>query len=187
MQILRKLSQWLQIAPQNGIHKHDGIIFRISRRSIHGVRLHDDGLISALGRRWVKCGDGSVVSEAVVATDHTEAQDVVFVVQNLKAFGTAPCGKAGDDVYLPESPHVSIADDHVAALDEVFVGLRVIESPDHRPDGRNGGGDFLDHGGTSLVGPHRIGMVDGHGFRHLRPFVSLFLAMDWIGAVESVY
>lgn len=172
------MSQRLQIATQNGIHEHGGFFFGISRRRIDGVGLNDDGFISAVGRRWVKCCDGSVVGEAVVAADHAEAEDVVFVVENLEPFSAAACGKAGDDVDLPERSDVAIADDHVAALYEVLVGLRVVESPDHRPDGGDRGGDFLDHGGAGLVGPHRMRMVDGHGFRHLEPFLSLLLAMN---------
>lgn len=92
----------MQITTQNRVNEHGGFFFRISRRRIDGVRLNDDGFIPAVGRRRrVERRYGSVVREAVVAANHTEAENVVFVVQNLKAFGAAAGGKAGDDVDLP--------------------------------------------------------------------------------------
>ena len=178
MQILGELSQRLKIASQNGIHENGGFFFSISRRRIHGVGLNDHSFTYVVGHRWVECGDGSVVGKAMVAADHAETEDVVFVVENLEAFGAAAGGKAGDDVNLPEGSDVAVADDYVAALDEVLVGLRVVKPPDHRPDGGYGGGDFLDHGGAGLVRPYRMRVVNGHRFRHLEPFLVLFLAMD---------
>ena len=50
----------------------------------------------------------------------------------------------------------------MAALDEVLVGLRVVEAAHDGPDGGHGGGDLLDHGGAALVGAHLVSMVHGH-------------------------
>ena len=101
MQILGEFSQRLKIATENRIDEHCCFFFGISRRRIDGVGLHDDGFISAVGRRRMECCDGSIVGEAVVAAYHAETEDVVFVVENLETFCTAAGGKAGDDVDLP--------------------------------------------------------------------------------------
>ncbi|PON94339.1 hypothetical protein TorRG33x02_098130, partial [Trema orientale] len=73
---------------------------------------------------------------------------VALVVEDLEALGAVVRREAGDDLDLAEGPDVAVADDDVAALDEVLVGLGVVEPPDDRPDGGDGGGDLLDHGGA---------------------------------------
>lgn len=63
---------------------------------------------------------------------------------------------------LPErTDDFSVADDDVAALEEVFIGLRIVEAADYRPYGVDGGGDGADDGGAALVvvGTHWVGMV----------------------------
>lgn len=60
---------------------------------------------------------------------------------------------------FPESADVAVADDDMAALEEVFVGLGVIEAADDGPDHGDGGGDGLDDGGAALVGAHGVGVV----------------------------
>lgn len=74
-------------------------------------------------------GDRLVVSQAVVPADNAEADDVALVVEDLEALGAPAGGEAGDDVDLAEGAHVAVSDDDVAALDEVLVGLRVVEAP----------------------------------------------------------
>lgn len=74
-------------------------------------------------------GDRLVVSQAVVPADNAEADDVALVVEDLEALGAPAGGEAGDDVDLAEGAHVAVSDDDVAALDEVLVGLGVVEAP----------------------------------------------------------
>ena len=53
---------------------------------------------------------------------------------------------------LTEATNVSTVSAYdVAAFEEVFVSLRVVEASDDGPYGRNRGGDLLDHGGAALV------------------------------------
>lgn len=54
----------------------------------------------------------------------------------------------------------------MAALDEMFVGLWVVEAADDGPHGRDWSVDLLDHGGTALVWANWVGMVPGNGFRN---------------------
>lgn len=112
-------------------------------------------------------GDRPVVGEAVVATDDAEADDVTLFIEDLEALGAAPGGEAGDDADLAEGAHVAVAHDDVAALDEVLVGLGVVEAAHHGPDGDDRRGDLLHDGGAALVGPHRVRVVARHGVRHL--------------------
>lgn len=57
-----------------------------------------------------------------------------------------------------------VADDDVAALEKVFVGLRIVEPADYGPYGVDGGGDGSDHGGAApvvvvVVGTDSVGVV----------------------------
>lgn len=49
----------------------------------------------------------------------------------------------------------------MAALKEVLVDMRRVESADHRPDGVDWGADILNHGGAALVWARRVGVVEG--------------------------
>lgn len=51
----------------------------------------------------------------------------------------------------------------MTALDKVFVCLWVVEPANNGPNGGDGGGDVLDHGGATLVGAHLVCVVDGDG------------------------
>ncbi|KAA8517726.1 hypothetical protein F0562_015215 [Nyssa sinensis] len=103
--------------------------------------------------------DGSVIREPVFPSDDTEADDVVLVVEDLEALGAVFCREAGNDVNLAESADVAVPDDDVAALDEVLVGLWIVEAADDGPHCSDRGGDLLDGGCAALVGAHREGGV----------------------------
>lgn len=105
----------------------------------------------------------TVVSEAVVAADHTETDDVAFIVENFKAFGADGGGKAGDDTDFTECTDVTVAEDDVAAFNKVFVGLGIVETADDGPDGGDGSGDFLDDGGATLVRGDGVCVVASDG------------------------
>lgn len=67
---------------------------------------------------------------------------------------------------LSKTAHVAITIDDVATLQEMLVGLRVVEAADKGPDGGDGGGDGLDHGGAALGGSHLVCVVPENFFRH---------------------
>lgn len=71
-------------------------------------------------------------------------------------------------MHFPKSADITVAVDHVTALEEPFVGLRVVEAAHEGPDGRHGGEDSLDHGGAALVRAKRVGVVvlDIFGYRY---------------------
>lgn len=104
-------------------------------------------------------GDRAVIVEPMVPADDAEADDVSLVVEDLEALGAGPRGEAGDHVDLSESADVAVSDYDLAALEEVLVGLGVVEAADDGPDGGDGGGDGLGHRGAALVGAHRVGVV----------------------------
>nr|GLL26964.1 hypothetical protein VIGAN_04129500 [Ipomoea trifida] len=163
--ILGDLRQRLEVTFDDSVDEDAGFVSRVSRRDINNVGLHDGGRPA---RVRVEGGDGAVVGEAVVAVDDAEADDVALLVEDLEPLGAAAGGEAGDDADLAEGAHVAVPHDDVAALHEVLVGLRVVEAADHGPNGGDGGGDPLDHGGAALVGSHRMGVIAGHRFRDLR-------------------
>lgn len=107
-------------------------------------------------------GDGAVVRKAVIATNDAKAHNMTFVIEDLEALSAADGWETRYDVDLPESTNVSVSDNDVAALDEVFVGLRVVEATDEGPDGGDGGRDFLNHGGAALVRANSVGVVAGY-------------------------
>lgn len=69
---------------------------------------------------------------------------------------------------LAESPDVAIPMNDLTALDKVLVGLRIVETADDRPHGRDRGRYFLDDGGAALVGAYSVGVVAHNRVRDLR-------------------
>lgn len=51
----------------------------------------------------------------------------------------------------------------MTALDEVFVCLWVVEATNDGPNGGDGGGDLLDHGGANLVRAHLVVVIESDG------------------------
>ncbi|KAL8102134.1 hypothetical protein AgCh_026865 [Apium graveolens] len=92
-----------------------------------------------------------VILEPVVPTNDTEAHDVLFLVENLETFRAVFGGKAGDDVDFPKSPDVAVAEEEVAATEEVFVSLWIIKTSNNRPDSGEWRVYLFDHGGATLV------------------------------------
>lgn len=95
--------------------------------------------------------NGPVVSEPVFATDDTEANNMAFVVENLESFGAIGSWKTGNDANFTETAYVAISDDDVTALNEVFVGLWVVEAAEDGPHGGDRSVDLLNDGGAALV------------------------------------
>lgn len=161
-QVLCEFGERLKVASENGVDEDARVFGGVSGGNVDDVGFNDDGAGAVVGGARVESCDGSVVGEAVVAADHAESDDVALVVEDVEAFGAHGGGEAGDDADLAEGADVAVADDDVAALDEVFVGLRVVEAPYDGPDGGDGRGDFLDHGGAALVRGHRVRVVARH-------------------------
>lgn len=67
---------------------------------------------------------------------------MLLVVENLEPLGAGGGGKAGDDGDLPDAADAAVAA-HVAALDEVLVGLGVVEAAHKRPHDACRSVDFL--------------------------------------------
>lgn len=95
----------------------------------------------------------------MVPTQDAEADDVALVVKDLQPLGAVDRREAGDDANLSQGSDVAVAEDDVAALDEVFVCLRVVEAADDGPHGGDGGGDLLRDGGAALVGADGVVVV----------------------------
>lgn len=107
----------------------------------------------------MESGDGTVIIEPVVPANHAEAHNMLLVVEDIEALGAGSSRQTGDDVDFAEGADVAVADDDVAALEEVLVGLGAVEAADDGPDGGDGGGDGLDDGGAALVGADGVGVV----------------------------
>lgn len=170
-EIFGEFGEGLEVAAEDGIDEHARVVGGVAGRDVHDVGLHDDG---ARGGAGVEGCDGAVVGETVIAADHAEANDVALVVQDVEALGADGGREAGDHAHLPERAHIAVAQDDVAALHEVLVGLRVVEAPHHGPHGGDGRRDLLHNGGAALVRRHRVDVVachrvgDGGGGRRQR-------------------
>lgn len=169
-QIVGDPSQWLQIALDDRMNKRTRFFPRIPLRYIHHIRFHHHRPVTpsavSVRHRCMERGHGAVVTQAVMAAHHAETHHVLLIVQDLKPLRAGLRRHPRHHPHLPESAHVAVADDNVAALQEVLVRLGVVEAPDDRPDGADGGVDRLHHGGAALVGPHRVAVVAEHVFRH---------------------
>ncbi|KAG6395416.1 hypothetical protein SASPL_146061 [Salvia splendens] len=156
---LRNLRERLQIALHNGVDERPRLLLRIPRRHVHHVRLHHHRAASASAGGG-DGGDGSVVPEAVIASDDAEPDDVALVVEDLEPLGAGPGREAGHHGHLPEGAHrAAVPDDDVAALEEFLVLVWPVEAAHHGPDGLEGRVDGLHRRGAALLGGHRVGMV----------------------------
>jgi len=100
-----------------------------------------------------------VVRKSMVPTHNTKANDMSFMVKDLEAFGALSSWETGDDVDLTESTHVTVSEDDVAALDEMFISLWVVEVANDRPYSGDRGSDLLYHGRAALVGAYSVGVI----------------------------
>jgi len=160
-EIFGEFGEGLEVAADDGIDEDARVVGGVAGRDVHDVGLHHDG---ARGGAGVEGGDGAVVGEAVIAADHAEANDVALVVEDVQALGADGGREAGDHAHLAERAHVAVAQDDVAALHEMLVGLRVVEAPHHGPHGGDGRRDLLHDGGAALVRGHRVDVVASHRF-----------------------
>ncbi|GER26649.1 DNA-directed RNA polymerase subunit omega [Striga asiatica] len=155
----------VKVTADDCVDEDTGFLRRVALRHVHHVRLHGHG---AAALRRVEGGDGPVVGQAVVTADDPEPDDVALVVKDLEPLRAPAGGEAGDHADLAKGTHVAVAEDHVAALHEVLVGLRIVEPPEDGPDGGHGGGDPLCDGGAALIGADGVVVVAGHVVRDLR-------------------
>ncbi|CAD5197164.1 unnamed protein product, partial [Musa acuminata subsp. malaccensis] len=158
-QVLGCARQGLEIAPDDGVDEDARVLPGVPRRHVHHVRLHHHR--APLGLRVEGC-DGAVVGEAVLPADHPEAEHVALVVEDLEALPAGRRRQAGHDADLPKGADVTVAVDHVAALHEVLVGLRLVEAAHHRPHHGHRRRDVLHQGRAALVGFHRVLVMSRH-------------------------
>lgn len=96
--------------------------------------------------------DGAVVPQPVVPAHDAEAEHVPLVVQNLQPLGARGRREARHHVHLAErADFARVPADDVAALEELLVGLGVVEAAHYGPHGGDGGVDGLHHRGAALV------------------------------------
>uniref|UniRef100_A0A6N2KPX7 Uncharacterized protein n=1 Tax=Salix viminalis TaxID=40686 RepID=A0A6N2KPX7_SALVM len=105
-----------------------------------------------------------VVRQSMVPAHDTKANDMPFIVKDFEALGALRSWETRDDVDLTEGTHVTVPEDDVAALDEMFIGLRVVEVANDGPHSGDRGSDLLHHSRAALVGAHRVGVVARDGF-----------------------
>lgn len=72
----------------------------------------------------------------MIAADNTKHHHMQIVVEPVKPLGALPSRQAGDDLELPDASGAAEAGAEVAALDELFVGLWVVELSHHGPHQR---------------------------------------------------
>ncbi|CAL9180009.1 unnamed protein product, partial [Musa hybrid cultivar] len=162
-QVLDGARQRMEVATDDGVDEDARVLPSIPCRHVHHVRLHHHRAVVPLR---VEGGHRTVVGEAVLPADHPEAEHVTFVVQDLQALAAGGRRQAGHDADLPQRPDVAVAVDHVAALHEVLVGLRLVEAPNHRPHRGNRRRDVLHQGRAALVGPNRVLVVSRSHVRY---------------------
>jgi hypothetical protein len=151
--------QRLEVAPDDGVHEHAGVLGGVARRHVHHVGLHDDGGGVGRGGGRVDGGHREVVLEPVLAAHDAEAEDVALVVQDLEALAAGRRGEARHDAHLAERAHAAVARQQRATPHEPLVRLRLVEPPHHGPHRRGRRRHVLDHRGAAPPGPRRRVLV----------------------------
>ena len=95
----------------------------------------------------------------MVPAHDTKTNDMPFIVKDFEAFGAFSSWETRDDVDLTEGTHVTVSEDDVAALDEMFISLWVVEVANDGPHSGDWGSDLLYHSRAALVGAYRVGVV----------------------------
>lgn len=150
----------LQVELHDGVSEETRVLLGVPLGHIHYVRFQNNGPDLAIALEAVHGGHGVVVPEAVLAANDGETDDVAFVVEEVEALGAGGCRQPGDDVDV-----ASGADDELeilldmAALDEVLVGLGVVEAADDGPDSLRRRVDSLGEEGGALARGHGVGVV----------------------------
>ncbi|KAL7112218.1 hypothetical protein ACP275_05G138300 [Erythranthe tilingii] len=130
----RHYTEFLEIQFHHRVSKHFRIFPGVALRYIHNIRFHHNrvNFFSAVFDQLVDRSHRPVVAQAVLAADDPEAEHVALVVEDLQPLGGGGGGEAGDHRQLADAAHAAVADE-AAALDEVLVGLGVVEAADQRP------------------------------------------------------
>lgn len=68
---------------------------------------------------------------------------------------------------FPESSDVAVAEEEVAATEEVFVSLWVVKATNYGPNGGEWCVYLFDHGGATLVWTKRVCVIDCYRVRDL--------------------
>lgn len=164
-------SEFLKVKLHHSVHKHLRIHSSVPFGNVHNVRFQHNGVNLTVSVELVHRRHGAVVVEPVLAADHAEAQQVVFVVENLEALGAGGGWEAGHDGDLSDAADAAVAWAHVAALDEVLVLLRVLEASNQGPDRVRRSLDALRYDGGADFGGRRELVVHVDGALEFREFL----------------
>ncbi|WVY90734.1 hypothetical protein V8G54_036248 [Vigna mungo] len=162
--VFSDLSEGLQIAPYDCVHEDASLLLSVTWRYVNHVGLdHNRASVTVTVQRRHR----PIVPQAVVAADHAEAHHVPLVVKDLESLGARNGREARDHAHLAERANANaVAGDHVAALHEVLVPLRIVEASHHGPHGGDRRLDRLNDDGAALAGPHRMRVVARRRLRH---------------------
>lgn len=106
-------------------------------------------------------GRGPIVGEAMVPANNAEHHDMGLVVESFQLLPAPASGQARDHWDLPDRTFTGpISRHYFAGLDELLVGLRVVELPDDGPDQPQWGVDGLDEGRAALVVAELVAVME---------------------------
>jgi len=81
----------------------------------------------------VQSGDGSIIVEPGIAPDDAEAQNMLLLVQNVQSLSDGGRRETGNDSNVSEATNPELPT-HEAIADEFLIDLRLVESPNQRPN-----------------------------------------------------
>jgi len=81
----------------------------------------------------VQSSYGSIVAQPVITSHDAEAQNMPLLVQNLQSLCAGGRRETGNDSNLSQAADLEIPT-HEAISDKVLIDLRLVESPNQRPD-----------------------------------------------------
>lgn len=153
--------EFLKVELNDGVGEKLGVLLRVPLRHVHHVGLQHGGAAPAAvaAAEAVDGGDGAVVPQAVLAANDAEARDAAAVVEDVEALGAGGRRQAGDDVDVARVAHrhpEPLA--HGAALDEVLVGVRLVELANHGPHRVRRRVDSLRQQGGALARVDSVGV-----------------------------
>uniref|UniRef100_A0A2P2JPW6 Uncharacterized protein n=1 Tax=Rhizophora mucronata TaxID=61149 RepID=A0A2P2JPW6_RHIMU len=158
--------QFLEIQLDDRISKETRVLVRVTLGHINDVRFQNNGPDPAAQLELMHSRHRTVILHPMLPSNDTKPRDSAVIVEDIEPFGAGGSRQPGDDCDVAGGPHIKReVGSHGAALDEVLVGLGLVEASNYGPDDVVGGVDALgqERGAFPRVDSVGVELGDGGG------------------------